>query len=74
MTKKKEKEKEKERKKERKKKRKKEKNSRGNVVRRSKTELHAVLKLDNNVRQCAVKLSSKSRKKINNNKSNANSN
>ena len=66
MKKKKEKEKEKERKKE--------KNSRGNVVRRSKTELQALLKLDNNVRQCAVKLSSKSRKKINNNKNNANSN
>ena len=68
MKKKKEKEKEKE------KERKKEKNSRGNVVRRSKTELQAVLKLDNNVQQCAVKLSSKSRKKINNNKNNANSN
>ena len=67
--------KKKKKRKERKKKRKKEKNSRGNVVRRSKTELQAVLKLDNNVRQCAVKLSSKKAgKKINNNKNNANSN
>ena len=64
----------KKKKKKKKKERKKEKNSRGNVVRRSKTELQAVLNLDNNVRQCAVKLSSKSRKKINNNKNNANSN
>ena len=64
----------KKKKKEKEKERKKEKNSRGNVVRRSKTELQALLKLDNNVRQCAVKLSSKSRIKINNNKNNANSN
>ena len=67
--------KKKKRKEKKKKERKKERNSRGNVVRRSKTELQAVLKLDNNVRQCAVKpVAVKSRKKNNNNKNNANSN
>ena len=68
--------KKKKRKEKKKKERKKErKTSQGNVVRQSKTELQAVLKLDNNVRQCAVKpVAVKSRKKNNNNKNNANSN